>query len=144
MISQAFKSIIYAVLSAFTIYFLGGILPKIINLLDSGYEKTYLIAIYWIAILSIIVLPQYWTWFTEEDVNLIAPVISMGTFAISILAVVTVTLVTTKIFNAITLSTTSGIIYTIVFWLFALLVIYVPQIFVYEPIKEGLRQKGMI
>ena len=144
MINKVLKGVIFAVMSSFSIYFLGGIIPKIIDLIDVGYEKTFCIAIYWICIFSMLVFPQYWVWFTEEDIDFISPLKSMVAFAISIFGIVGVTLVTDKIFNAITLSTTAGLIYTICFWLFALLIVYVPQIFVYEPIKESLREQGMI
>ena len=126
----------YVALSAMTIWILGGIIPKIIELIDPGYEKTFCITVYWLGMISIIGLPQYWVWMTEEDISLIAPIESMVAFAVSIFAVVGVTLVTDKVFNAITLSTTAGMIYTICFWLFAILMMYVPQIFVYEPLRE--------
>lgn len=138
MVNKIFKSIIFIVISSFSIYFLGGIIPAIINLLSAGYERTYVVAMYWICILSMIIFPQYWVWFTEEDIDFISPLKSMVAFAISIFAIVGVTLITDRVFDAISYSsTTYGLIYTICFWLFAILVMYVPQVFVYEPLKEN-------
>lgn len=136
MVNPTIKSIMFAVLSSMTIYFLGGVIPKIINLLEPGLEKTFLISFYWIGIISIIAVPQYWVWFTDEDIDLISPIKSLVAFAGSTLAVAGVTLITSKILNVLTLSSTSMLIYTICFWIFAILVMYVPQVFVYEPLKE--------
>lgn len=136
MVNRVIKGLVFFLLSSLTIYFLGGIIPKIINHIDPGLEKDFCITFYWLGIISIIGLPQYWVWFTDEDIDLIAPIKSLVAFSTSILAVVLVTLMTNKILASLTLSTTSGIIFTICFWLFAILVMYVPQIFVYEPLKE--------
>lgn len=115
--NKAIKGFIYLLLSSMVIYFLGGVIPKIINLLEAGYEKTFLIAFYWLGIASVIGLPQYFTWFTEDEVSLIAPIKSYIAFIVSIMAVAFISLITDKIFNVITLSSTAGMIYAIIFWL---------------------------
>lgn len=134
--TQIIKSMLHLALGVMTIYFLGGLIPKIIDLLDVGYERTFCIIFYWIAILGIIALPQYWIWFTDEDIDLISVIKSLACFATSTLAVVGVTKAVQSIMGSITLSDTTGMIYSICFWLFAILIMYVPQVFVYEPLRE--------
>jgi hypothetical protein len=137
MFDKPVKAMIYLFLGAATVWILGGIVPKMINILDPSEEKTLLTAVYWIVLFAIFAIPQYITWYTELDLKITTPMIAVATMAGTTLAIVGLTVIKIRLLNTITLSDFSNTAFFFVYWMAMVLMLFVPQYLVYTKVEQS-------
>lgn len=131
---KVLKSFIYLIIAGFIIYIMGSLVPRIINVLSTSTTKYFLISVYWITVFCIFAIPQYIVWFTDDDLPLYTPVISIGVLAFSTLCIVAISLATTRMLDNLTLSSFAENSFYMVYWMAVVGTLFVPQYFVYHPL----------
>lgn len=126
------KSILYLVISGLTLWVLGALTPKIINVMDDGAEKIVLTAILWISYFLIIATPQYFIFATNIEVSILFPIKSCLTLATATLGGVIFASVLNKFVAALPLSTWAENFFYFIYWILFILLLYVPQHLLYE------------
>lgn len=132
------KSLVYIIVSGMVVWILGGVCGKFLNLIDWGAEKAVLTAFFWIGMFAIIVLPQYFAWFTEVDLKFITPILSIGILAGTIAGMVVLSLIKIRLLDTITLSDFSDTVFSFLYWIVIIGMLTVPQYLLYsEQIEEA-------
>lgn len=104
---------------------------------EGSNERNFLVAVYWIGMLVILALPQYFVWITNEDVELITPIKSIAVLGTSIAIIAGLSIISSRVTAIFELSSFSSTVYSICYWLAVLLLAYVPQHFVWNTDEEA-------
>lgn len=127
------KAVLYFIVSFITVYILGSVTPRLIDMATSGSsEKIFLTAFYWIMIFAILIFPQFIAWFTDYDIHIITPIISIITCGVAVLVTIFGVKIINTMVGALSFSDFSLFIIHLCKWMGIVGGVLAPQYFVWK------------